>query len=133
MIKKGIKYLGVALIVILLLVRHKTIAVGGDGATYSIKFNNELVCAYSNGEDITDEIMNSEDKAKTAILEHYRNKEVAFLDFCHLGDSLNMTVDIMVESGTYYTVSWIDGKIKSIHELDKQYAEFWYQDLIINK
>lgn len=49
-IKKIAHYL-VTLIVVMFVISFNTIESGGDGRSYSVKFNNETVCAYSNGRD----------------------------------------------------------------------------------
>lgn len=82
---------------------------GGDGRSYSIKFNNETVCAYSNGKDVTDDYLQSEDRARQVIMEHFKSHEIEFYDFCHLIGSSSMTIDIGVDDNKFYTVSW-DGE-----------------------
>lgn len=124
---KKTKYNIFAPIVVITIFCCSTIDVGGDGRSYNITIGDEIVCAYSNGRDITEDYKNSEEKAKTAIIEYYENHDVEFLDFCHLGDTLNLTVDIMVDGEKCYTVAWEDDKISGTHELEKEYAEQWYK------
>ena len=103
-----------------------TIEVGGDGRSYSIKFNNETVCAYSNGEDVTDDYLQSEDRARQVIMERFKSHEVEFYDFCHLIGSSSMTIDIGVDDDKFYTVSWDGEKITGTHELERYYVYKWY-------
>ena len=102
----------------LLIILNCTIDAGGDGRSYSIKVNNETVCAFSNGKNVTDDFNRMEEDAKRAILKYYNNSKIEFIDFCHLGDTESMTVDVIVDGCMYHTILWQEGKIKSIHNIN---------------
>lgn len=125
-IKRIIRYTTL-IIIFLIIVYYSTIEVGGDGKSFSIKINNETTCAYSNEVDITKEFQSIESEAKQAIIEYYKGHNIEFFDLCHLGDTFNMTIDISVDDNEFFTITWCDGEISNICELDTEYVEQWYK------
>lgn len=125
-IRKNYRYI-IAIILILFVVQYCTINVGGDGRSFSVKYNNETVCAYADGVDITEEFQSIEENARKAITKYYEGQEIEFYDFCHLGDTLNMTIDISVNNSKFYTITWKNEEIDCIRELDKEYVDQWYR------
>lgn len=106
---------------------YTAIEAGGDSKSYTISVNDEIVSAYSNGEDVTDDFIQAEEQAREAIIERFQDHEVEFYDFCHLGGTLNMTIDIGVDDKEFYTVGWHEKRVSGMHELDRDYVEKWYK------
>lgn len=107
----------IALIITAFIIWNHRIDAGGDGRSYSIKINNETVSAYNNGVDVTEDFRDMEESAKEAIGNYYVNHKIEFVDFCHLGNTGSMTVDIILDECTQYTIVWRDEKIASINRI----------------
>lgn len=107
----------IALLITAFIIWNHRIDAGGDGRSYSIKINNETVSAYSNGVDVTEDFRNMEEDAKEGIRNYYIDNKIEFVNFCHLGNTGSMTVDIILEECTQYTVLWRDEKIASINRI----------------
>jgi len=118
-IKKRIYFI-ITLIIPIFIFWNHTIDAGGDGRSSSIKVNNRTIYANDQGMDVTEEFKSAEEDAQKAIEKYYGDQEIDILNFCHLGLTGRMTVDVIVNGCNSYTILWKDGKIQSINEITQK-------------
>lgn len=118
-IKKRIYFIITFIILIFIFWNHK-IDAGGDGRSSSIKVNNRTIYANDQGMDVTEEFKSAEEDAQKAIEKYYGDQEIDILNFCHLGFTGRMTVDVIVNGCNSYTILWKEGKIQSINEITQK-------------
>ncbi len=86
------------------------------GTSITYISNGEVVSAYVNGVDVTDERKALEEKLKDSVSEYYgiNEKEIEFQTFCMLGVEM-MTVEVEVQQEWYLVTGDTEGEILSVN------------------